>query len=268
MNANFVDSSFSPHTMTPAGTAPPDIDTVVFKFGPGSGNFYNYSNKSSLETPNSADWDFGSGDFTIDSWANITDISGIATICAASSVGNIAWALTVDTADAFSFWVGGSKVIQVAISGYLNAWHHFSVARSGGTIRLFLDGVIVASTTISGSVDAGGNSLKVGSFYGSAYVNGMWGHIDELRISKGIARYTADFTLPTVEYSSSNPVYFTVCYGGKINLSGLTDGSVMYLSQSTDGLLTATRPGTGIVRHILDAVGASVGAVQIYGEVP
>jgi hypothetical protein len=81
----------------------------------------------------------------------------------------------------------------------LNSWHHFAIQRNGGTIWLFLDGVLVNGKTISpaATLAASGNPLSIGNYANNAYP--MNGYIDNIRISN-IARYTGNFTPPTTPY--------------------------------------------------------------------
>lgn len=84
----------------------------------------------------------------------------------------------------------------------LNAWHHVAAARQGSTLRLFVDGVVVATVTdtvnytFDTSVPLGVG--KAAGQVGYAFVNGQ---IDEVRITKGEARYTGNFTPPSVAFT-------------------------------------------------------------------
>jgi hypothetical protein len=75
-----------------------------------------------------------------------------------------------------------------------SAWHHVAATRSGNTVRVFLDGTEDASATFSNGT-AASSALVIGAFAdGTEALNG-W--MDEIRITKGLARYTANFTPPT-----------------------------------------------------------------------
>ena len=75
----------------------------------------------------------------------------------------------------------------------LNEWHHVAYTRQGGVLRLFLDGILVGSGAITESVRT--DAIYIGLQPYSA-VWAVPGHYDELRITKGIARYTENFTSP------------------------------------------------------------------------
>jgi len=96
---------------------------------------------------------------------------------------------------------GSGLISSTAISD--GEWHHVAVVRSGSTVDLYVDGVEEASATNSTSHDIarlhiGERFVGVGfSDTGHYYYDG---HIDEFRITKGVARWTSNFTPPTSEH--------------------------------------------------------------------
>ncbi|MFB0964748.1 MAG: hypothetical protein QMC36_03520 [Patescibacteria group bacterium] len=93
-----------------------------------------------------------------------------------------------------SVWIAQGSTMPAA-----NAWTHFAVTRSGTTIRVFLNGVLTASATNSTSFDGNSGSMQIGAFNGGYFFNG---NVDDVRITKGYARYTADFSssLPSAPF--------------------------------------------------------------------
>lgn len=79
-----------------------------------------------------------------------------------------------------------------------NTWHHLAMARSGNLVRVFIDGVMVDSATISGTTTTG--AYQIG---GVAGFDGGFCWIDELRITADVARYTSNFAPPTVAFPDS-----------------------------------------------------------------
>jgi hypothetical protein len=79
----------------------------------------------------------------------------------------------------------------------LNKWHHVAYTRQGGTLRLFLDGVLVGSGTITGRVRT--DAIYIGQQPYSLDWS-VPGFYDELRITKGVARYTANFPPPDAPF--------------------------------------------------------------------
>jgi len=79
----------------------------------------------------------------------------------------------------------------------VDTWYHVAASREGTSLRVFIDGVLVNTSTNSNNMNFG--RLRVGS---NGSNTGEWFHgwMDELRITKGVARYTANFTAPTAPF--------------------------------------------------------------------
>jgi len=82
-----------------------------------------------------------------------------------------------------------------------NQWTHIAISRSGSTLRQFVNGTQVLSSTCATSI---GSASGASVWYGAAagYPNQYFytGYIDDFRITKGFARYTANFTPPTIAF--------------------------------------------------------------------
>lgn len=115
----------------------------------------------------------------------------------------------VDAGGKPSLWVykyGSTTPLLVASSVLtLNVWTHVAVSRNSNTFRLFVNGVLDATATYSGSMeDAVSNAAAVGNVTNiTSTVEGFSGFIDEVRITKGVGRYTTGFTPDTTEFESS-----------------------------------------------------------------
>lgn len=161
-----------------------------------------------LTSPNSQNFNFGTGDFTVETWVyTTTTASGSGTTTASQYIID---ARTASTTSAFILgfrllgsgtgnllcWYTGSTVLQSSAVS-INQWHHVAYTRSGTTGRLFLDGVQVATQTDSTNYVSGATIT-----YGSRYTveNFLFGYIEDLRVTKGYARYTSNFTPPTAAF--------------------------------------------------------------------
>ena len=93
--------------------------------------------------------------------------------------------------------------VSIVSSSVLNlgTWHHLAVSRVNGYISLFQDGVFVGGAADSRAVEPI-STVRVGRAVDGWPING---YIDELRITKGVARYTADFTPPTAPFPTTGP---------------------------------------------------------------
>ncbi|MDD5005589.1 MAG: SpvB/TcaC N-terminal domain-containing protein [Candidatus Omnitrophica bacterium] len=216
-STNFTDSSLSNYNITANGSA--QIDTAQSKFGGGS--VLLGGNGDYLSTSDSDDWHFGTGDFTIDFWVRFNDYQPFQTFVSQYVDANNYWYIMKEAR------VGGNKLwikfrsggvnkgwyyMTTAWSGIANdTWYHLAFVRNGASALIFINGVSQALSEHDtfGANDVGDtdSSLYIGQDGNSTnYVNG-W--VDELRISKGIARWTSDFTPPENSYASGSQDYVT-----------------------------------------------------------
>lgn len=99
--------------------------------------------------------------------------------------------------------VGGSLVLLAAPAGSvaIGTWAHIVLVRSGDNFVIYVNGINKASRTLSGALPQT-SGVKVGTYlYGTTNYR-YKGYIDELRISKGVARWTTDFAPPTQAYTN------------------------------------------------------------------
>ena len=197
-STTFTDSSNGGHTASVNGGAV--ISTDQSKFG-GSSYEGNGSN-SYLSYAASSDFDFGTGDFTVEHWfyLNSTSVSG-AMVDAWHGAVNGSWQTYYrDASGDLRFYLRNNGDVVIS-SGTVsaNTWYHVAVTRENGTIKLYLDGVFKDSTSFSGNLGFSNRSLSIGrqTVNNGAILNG---YLDEVRITKGVARYTADFTPQTREF--------------------------------------------------------------------
>jgi hypothetical protein len=189
----------SAHTWTARGNA--QIDTAQSKFGgaslllDGTGDY--------IDTPDHADWTFGSGDFTVDLWFSRNGGNGAECMlfgdCTSGFSYPIYLALNVNNRLAVALNDGAATMqgtTQITTSG----WHHVALVRTGNTMKLFVDGTQEGGdVAFASSINSIATKLSVGRL-GEADYGYFTGWIDEFRISKGIARWTAGFTPPTSAY--------------------------------------------------------------------
>jgi len=85
----------------------------------------------------------------------------------------------------------------------VGSWIHFALVRSGTTTVLYINGTALITLT-SDSTNYNTPFIGLGAIY-DATSYPLGGYIDDLRISKGFARYTANFTAPTAAFSDTGP---------------------------------------------------------------
>ncbi|MCQ9206769.1 MAG: hypothetical protein NG740_02665 [Omnitrophica bacterium] len=244
-----IDESNASHAVTAYGDA--HLDTTNIKFGTsslaldGDGDY--------LSLPDSNAWFFGSGDFTIDCWINLSSLpvntvqKTILFQGAATPNDSDNWRVNIqESGGVYTFEfiqvVGQAGSINIGANfvPVVGTWYHLALTRSGTTWRVYIDGVkkteIVNATAI---VDLP-QQLIIGARadYPADNNRSFHGYIDELRITKGLARWTENFEIPTnaygyntwrysdsliinVEEASAESEYFPL--SGDFNGDGLTD---------------------------------------------
>ena len=196
----FTDSATISKMVTTVGGA--NISTAQSKFGGASGYFDGTGDYLTLAA--SADWTFGTGSFTVDCWVRPTGLfTDYFTIYDTNSVINTdGVSAPLATQNKLGIFKSASQVILGSTVFQNDTWYHIAVVGNGGpagarTIKLYINGV-QEGNTYTNDYDFTNNGLLIAASYGpTAYWKG-W--IDELRVSKGIARWTANFTPPTAAY--------------------------------------------------------------------
>ena len=93
---------------------------------------------------------------------------------------------------------------QVLGSIHNETWHHIAVVRSGSTLTTYVDGTSRGTDTISLAMSPTSADVEIGQgVYTSSYP--YEGYLDDIRITKGVARYTSNFTPPTASFSTVTP---------------------------------------------------------------
>lgn len=199
-STTITDSSSNGYSGTAIGNA--QIDTAQSKFGGASILMDGTGDR--VEFADQADWDFDAGDFTIDLWVRLANTSGNNMFCGRVTNSNSYFYFGLEgTTLRFRDWIGSNNVdITRTVTISTNTWYHFAISRSGNSWRLFQDGVQQGSTvTSSATMTARAVKLDIGAMTENAsYVMNGW--IEEFRWSKGVARYTANFTPETTEYDN------------------------------------------------------------------
>lgn len=204
-STSFPDSSADTVSITAGGTAQVDTAQKVF----GTGSCLLDGNSDYLFAPHSASWAFGAGNFTIDFRIRFAGAPSLTMLL--SNYGqnnNNSWTIfTFSNRLYFGYTTDGVTDVNNYSSWTpsTNTWYHVAIVRNGADLKLYINGSKIGTTKNVGTANIYDNSLGVwigndGYLTGSYYVNGWY---DEVRISKGIARWTDDtFTVPDAEYSS------------------------------------------------------------------
>jgi len=197
--------------------------------------YFNGINQYFSAASNTA-YEFATGDFTVEAWINLTTTAATwAGICQSDPFG------TRDTNN-FEFYLADNPVgrlvfsdgfqtsqITIPFSPVANAWYHVAVTRQNGVMRMFVNGVsgtLTLSGTDPGTVSWNQNGIVSG--YNSSNGGYFPGYISNLRVVKGVAVYTGDFTLP------SSPLAATQSSG--TNISAITGTQTSLLLNTAYGI--------------------------------
>jgi hypothetical protein len=205
----FTDSGPTGHTITRNSNAV--TSTAQVKYGSAALSFPQSGTNDYLITPTSADFNFGTGNFTIEWWQYSGTQAGSNNACIgmASLPTNGGWKVLhrASSVDRFRFTYrdSGGSYVDITNNSTINnsTWHHMAVVRNGSTITLYLDGSSVASGTYAGIIGSSSVALNIGGMSGDGQY--LTGYIDDVRITKGVARYTANFTPATAEFPDGPP---------------------------------------------------------------
>lgn len=172
------------------------VSTAQYKYGTGS--MYFDGSGDYLSVPDNPLLELESGDFTIEAWIYVVSYVSTSAIITKGTGVSSPFLIYIGGSSEITFYAsttGSSWTIsdlRFATNPATSTWHHIAVTRSGSTFRTFFNGTLANSTTLSGSLLNNSSPLWVG-YYNAAFN----GYIDDLRITKGYARYTSNFTPPT-----------------------------------------------------------------------
>jgi hypothetical protein len=189
------------------------ISTAQSKYGGSSLSLPGTSGSGiSVANPNTV---YGSitGDFCIDAWIRMTALpsgggGGEFQIFGQhswpESVGSGNWWALFTITSGLQFYLnsgGGGEALSGPFTWATNTWYHVACTRSGSTVRLFVNGTTVGSTTSTRTLIVDNSRpLTIGADTGLDTTR-FPGHIDELRFAKE-AVWTADFTPPPAQYQN------------------------------------------------------------------
>jgi hypothetical protein len=187
------------------------ISTSVKKYGTGSLAFD--GSGDGLYRPPTPNLDFCTGNFTIEWWMYFSSKSGFQTIMSygytpETSTG---WLIQTGSGDGKIVFYKQSGGITVAsdTGSTVNTgeWYHMAVVRNSGTTTIYRNGTSVGSGSDTNNYVATTAKFYLGGGSSTAFDNYFFnGYIDDLRITKGYARYTANFSVPTAAFPNTGPV--------------------------------------------------------------
>lgn len=146
-----------------------------------------------------SDFSFGFGDFTVEGWIRTTAAKDQVFF---DNYGGSGWQILITAAGKLNLYNVATGTTNLADGN----WHHIAVCRAGTTLRLFADGLLEASATNTANYGQAGSFVAIGAQAISRNTSFDFnGNIDEVRVTKGVARYTAAFTPPAAAFPDYGP---------------------------------------------------------------
>jgi hypothetical protein len=203
-STTFTDASKNNFTITRFGT--PVISTTQSKFGGASGFFNSQGNV--ITAPSNTDFDMGSGNFTMECWIYTTSATRQVLFARGNNAGqtdSAAFSLQINTQNKIQFNFIDNNVpanLTSAISSAsitINTWTHLAVVRNLNTITIYINGTADGTLDVTGkTMNISTQAVRIGDYTTAGDLEFL-GYIDDFRITKGKALYTANFTAPTSE---------------------------------------------------------------------
>lgn len=184
------------------GGATKQIDTAQALFGTASA-WINNTTSQWWTSATHADYAFGTGDFTIEFACRTPSLaSDIIFDMRPSGTEGAYPALSLNSSGNLFYYVSSATRITGSAALTTNTWQRIAVSRVSGTTRMFVDGVQVGSSWTDST-----NYLQSGIYLGaSQFSSGAtpWnGWIDEVRITKGVGRYSSNYTVDAAAFPDS-----------------------------------------------------------------
>lgn len=205
-----------------------------------------------LTTPNHADWDFGNGNWTVDYWCYRPGTAACMHFAKRSDQQYAPWLIMDVGSGSIVFYASSNNtswdVAATVPMGTvpINVWTHVAVVRNGNTIQGYINGVKSGTTiTTTATLYNNAGNLQIGGEPGG---NSTPYYFDEIRISKGIARWVANFTPPSKPYGPNpNRDMLLLIHFDEVNgtiAENLTESSMFNRKPFyKDGAVAAATPG-------------------------
>ena len=174
------------------------VNTTIVKYGTGS-MYFNGVSGTYIKIPSTPNLALGSGDWTIECWAYYASIGGAGngTLYEQRDGTNTAVPLIYLSGSTLIYYATGAARITGGTMS-TGQWYHIAVCKASGSTRMFVNGTQVGSTYADTTT-----YVQTPVFLGSDYngtSNLLNGYIDDMRVTKGYARYTTNFTPPTAAF--------------------------------------------------------------------
>jgi len=199
---DFTDHGPIGNTVTKTGSVP----LVTGKFG----NAYSFVGSTSniISSPDSTAYDLAGTNWTLECWVNFNSVSAWQILFGHGATGgnNTGWLIDYTGSNLRFFWkpisISQRTDYVVSWSPSTSQWYHVAITRESGVVYMFVDGSLLAThSATTNDVSNATGDLVVGRRQDS--IRPLNAKIEEIRITKGVARYTQAFTPNTLEFPQS-----------------------------------------------------------------
>jgi len=208
---------------------------------------FNGTNQS-LSTLTSTIFGYGTGDFTIEFWLYLNALGTVTVLSNLQSTAGLQPHLYLNSG-ALTYYTSSAARINGATLT-TGVWYHIALVRASGSTKLYLNGTQTGSTYSDTNDYGSSNPICISDYYTSYPTragSGMNGYVSNVRVVKGLAVYTNNFTVP------SSPLAITQLASGSYiqpvtgtQTSLLTCNGPTIVDSSTNAL-TITNNGTATV---------------------
>ena len=209
-NNTFVDGSSNNFAITRTGNV---AQGTFSPFSLAEGQWSNYFDGSGdyLTTPSNAAFSFGTGNFTVESWVYITSINSQYLRVFTTSGGSTNFAFEITSGGAMGVYDGGTSFILGGTVS-LNSWNHIAWVRSGTTLTGYINGSSIGTASVSANL-VNNATICIGAT--PNYSLGQTAYISNLRVVKGTAVYTSNFTPPTSPLTAISGTSLLTCQSNR-----------------------------------------------------
>jgi len=213
-----ADGSTNLHALTVAGntkvdrSGPYDLPEAYAKTAHGGSVFlygiHGESNPGVITASSSADFGFGTGDWTVEFWSWTTTEHGQGNNYIVDLGSNgIIFRLVTDKLTYINLTDSTTDLYSNGAPIVYNTWHHLAVTRISNTTKMYSNGKLVATGT--DNLNSSAATLNIGQYGGGGY--NYEGYISDLRIVKGTGVYTTNFTPPTAPLTAISGTVLLTC---------------------------------------------------------
>ncbi len=241
----FIDNSRNSFAITSNGDV--KLSTLQYKFGGASAYFDGAGD--SLTVPSAANAAFNPNNgFTVEGWVLFTSNPNFQFIVSSvQGVGSFEsyWFVGTTSGGNWRVSYGGASAVDTGVAIVLNTWTHFALSCTSTNAKLFVNGTQIGTATVT---QQNINMNLIIGVYGGGALYYFNGYLDDFRFTKGVARYTSNFTPPSAPFPNSRNQVLTRYVG---LVGGIDDKYVDYgvekLSNSSLKLTRLTYPNQPLI---------------------